>query len=430
MEHSPPRHITALEHDVIPISMEGSETSLSEIEADALLRLAETRPGFCNRRYRSVRLAQHCGVVNLGQRVLEILPKVGPGTDAANGRGVLLRLLRASAVHEGFSVLPARQQLERSTLLEMFIAAFMDGVADIVRGGLLRTYAQREEDLRVVRGRIALTRQFGVHFNRPDLVASRYDEHTADNTWNRLVKAALRVCRSWIVSGDLYRRWIELMAALDEVTDVIPNSAEFDRLVFNRQAARYRRTMDWVRWILALLSPALRAGAARAPSFLFDMNRVFELAVANVLRRRLAEAQPGLAVQSQASGRYLARLRGSAGRGVFDLRPDLVVREGRAVRLIGDAKWKRLKTTRSGHLKPARSDMYQMHAYAAAFRVDHIALIYPSYPAIGSAPRTEFLLPRSGTREPVLSVVCVDVHSDDLPITTGTEAFHFSPAVA
>lgn len=421
MEHRPTGYLTALEHDVLPISAEGSETSLSTAEAETLMALAETRPGFCERRYRTVRLAQYCGVVNLGQRVLEVLPKIGPAPDAPRARGVLLRLLRASAVHDAVRVLPVDQALERSTLLEIFIAAFFDSVAAIVRGGLLRQYAEREEDLRVVRGRIALNRQFGVHFNRPDLVASRFDEHTADNPWNRLVKSALRACKPWIASADLFRRWIELIAAFEDVADIAPSHGELDHLVFDRQAVRYRPTMDWVRWILSLLSPALRAGEARSPSFLFDMNRVFELAVASMLRRRLAESRPWLEVQAQVSGRYLARHR-RTGRGAFSLRPDLVVREEKTVHLIADAKWKRVESTASGTLRPARSDMYQMHAYASAFGVDRLALIYPGYPGIESTGRTEFRLPPRGGHQPVVSVVCIDVIRDDLPVILGGES--------
>lgn len=420
-------HVTALEHELIPITPEGSEKSLSYAEAEVLMQLAEGRRGFCERRYRSVQLSQYCGVVNLGTRALEILPKVGPGDDAARGRSVLLRLLRASSTHEAFEVLPAAQRLERATLLEIFISLFMDTVTTLVRGGLLRQYAEQEEDLKVVRGRIHLARQFGVHFNRPDLIASRFDEHTADNRWNRLVKAALRVTRPWIVSGDLHRRWIELMAAFEDVSDVYPGPGELDRLVFDRQAVRYRPAMEWVRWILALLSPALRAGETCSPAFLFDMNAVFERAVGSVLRRHLGGVGHGIEVEEQARGRHLARLNGPAGRKAFGLRPDVVVRQGKEILLIADAKWKRLEVTRSGHMRPDRADMYQMHAYASAFGVNQLCLIYPARGGAPTGSPTEFLLPAAGPVQPVVTVVCIDIGREDLPITHGADALSLTP---
>ncbi len=424
------QHLTRLEHELIPVTADGSDDSLSMAEAEVLSQVAETRRGFCERRYRSVRLAQFCGVVNLGQRVLEVLPKVGDRPDVPNSRGVLLRLLRAAATGEGLQLPPATQRLERSPLLEIFISLFMDSVTTVLRGGLLRQYKVEEDDLRVVRGRIDLTRQLGVHFNRPDLVASRFDELTADNVWNRSIKAALTACRPWISSGELQRRWVELIAAFEDVADVVMTTHELDRLVYDRQAVRYRQTMDWVRWILTLLSPGLRMGSERAPAFLFDMNAIFEGAVANVLRQRLAKSHPELDLHPQATGRHLARLGGHTNRRAYALRPDMLVSAGRRVVTIADAKWKRIELSHAGHLKPTRSDMYQMHAYASAYEADRLALIYPAHSGIKGARETTFLLPRVGSRQPAVSIVCIDVERDDLPIVIGAESLLYTPVCA
>jgi 5-methylcytosine-specific restriction enzyme subunit McrC len=415
-------HITAFEHQQLAITSDGSPISLSIAEADLLMLLAETRPGFCERRHRSIRLAQYCGVVNLGHRVLEVLPKVGEQSDARDGRGVLLRLLRAAGTHAGFQFLPAAQQFDRRPLLDMFIAAFMDSVTSLVRGGLLRQYAQREEDLRLVRGRIDLNRQFGVHFNRPDVIANRYDDLTADNSWNRLIKAALRVCRPWIVSGDLHRRWVELIAAFEDVLDVTPVPGDLNRLVFDRQAVRYRPAMEWVRWILSLLSPTLRAGANSAPAFLFDMNVLFERAVANVVRRRVAEINPHLRVRIQATGRHFARLHDGTYRPVYELRPDIVVHDDRSAWVVADTKWKSLETGPNGYLRPNRADIYQMHAYASAFGVDRLMLIYPG-DSCYRVPDTAFLLPNAVTKQPLVLVSCIDIETENLSVSAAMEAF-------
>jgi 5-methylcytosine-specific restriction enzyme subunit McrC len=398
VEQALPRHFTALEHDVLPVTSEGSATSLSTDEAEELVRLAEERPGFCERGYRSLRLAQYCGVVSLGTRTLEVLPKVGANSDAASARSVLLRLLRASAVHDGFRSSPAAQRLEYTPLLEIFISLFLESVT----------------------GRIVLSRQFGVHFNRPDMVACWYDDHTADNVWNRLVKAAMRRCRPWITRGELHRRWVELMAAFDDVADIIAAPGDLDRLVYDRQAARYKGAMEWVRWILTLLSPALRAGGERAPAFLFDMNAIFERVVANALRHRFAASHREIEVRTQENTRYLARFKMGSG-ATYRLSPDMVMRERGVVRIVADAKWKRLKVNRSGRPVPARSDMYQMHAYASAYKAERIALIYPAYAGIVTAD-TAYLLPASDGRRPMVWVVCIDVTRDDLPITGGAGA--------
>src|SRR5690606_1247668 len=100
------------------------------------------------------------GLVSLGRRTLEVLPKVGEGGRPGEARGTFLRLLRLSRT--GGSVLAfghVSHDLERQNLLAVFVSRFLDELSRLVRGGLVRRYRAREGDLRVVRGRLDVARQ-------------------------------------------------------------------------------------------------------------------------------------------------------------------------------------------------------------------------------------------------------------------------------
>src|SRR5262245_31629633 len=149
-------HITVFEHQALSIGPTDTDLALSEAEAEALTKLAEVRPGFCQRGYRSIRFGHHCGIVAAGRRIVEVLPKVDPNDSPAECRSLLLNLLRESHVFPVFRHLSVAHHLRKQPLLELFISIFFDEVSTIVRGGLLRRYQELEEDLPVVRGRIAL----------------------------------------------------------------------------------------------------------------------------------------------------------------------------------------------------------------------------------------------------------------------------------
>ena len=413
--------LTALEHQPIPVTADGAGWSLTPAEAERLAQIGEQRPGFCEIGHRRVKLAQFCGVVSLGERVLEVLPKTQDDDSSAEDcRGVLLRLLRLTERFPQFQHQAVGQHLRRAPLLEAFIAAFFDAVSTLARGRLLKQYLEHEDDLTVVRGRIAVTRQLGAHANRLDRVACVFDELTIDNVWNRVLKKAIRCTRPWIRSVELNRHWVELMGVLQEVDDAQLGEADVQRLAFNRQAERYRAAVDWARWILALLAPALRAGRGEAPALLFDMNRLFESAVARVARRRVHE-ESGLTVETQDTSRALVTVvsadRVDSG---FQLRPDLVFRRGNDVVAIADSKWKLAGWDSRRRLMPTEADMYQMHAYASAFQCRELALIYPWRSELAQAAGAEFRLPMMNERAPVVTVLCIDVHDDALPLRIGT----------
>jgi 5-methylcytosine-specific restriction enzyme subunit McrC len=300
-----------------------------------------------------------------------------------------------------------------------------------MRGGLMKQYQEQDDDLTVLRGRIVVKRQLGIHANRPDVVACAFDELTVDNVWNRVLKKAIRCTRPWIRSVELNRQWVELMGVLYDVDDMRLSGPDVARLTFNRQAERYRAAIEWARWILALLAPALRAGRNEAPALLFDMNKLFESAVAKVVRKRI-HGFSGVTVEAQDTSRSLVTMVGQdrveAG---FLLRPDLVFRRHGSVVGIADTKWKLVGQDSRGRLMPTEADMYQMHAYAAAFQCSDVALIYPWHPDTASTTETELHLPANNGRAAVVRVICIDVHDEALPLRLGQWPIsEFQPSAA
>ena len=184
-----PAFLTAYEHQTIAVRAD-DPLALSPFEAQRLAVLGQQRPGFCTLGHRSVRLAQYAGLVNLDGRILEILPKVGDNDPAEACRGTFLRLLRR-AMDLPLSVQGAvGQDLRRQSLLDVFIAAYLQELFALVRHGLLRRYRTDEEDLGVIRGRLMISRQASVHAMRIDRLACRFDDLTIDNPWNQVLNAA------------------------------------------------------------------------------------------------------------------------------------------------------------------------------------------------------------------------------------------------
>jgi len=401
------------EHTDIPVGPSAGPGMLSEVEAERLCWLGEQLPSFCTRGYSSLKLSQHCGLVNLGERVLEILPKVGEHEDPAKSRGVLLRMLRACPDFTLQRQAAVGQAQCTAPLLDLFIRAFFDETTALMKGGLLRRYLEQEEDCLAVRGSILLNRQLTTLANRTDFIACRYDELTADNRWNRIIKAGLRAVRPWMHSAALQRSWIELMAGFDEVTDIAEARSLLSDLRYDRQGSRYRPAIEWVERILNLLTPSLRAGEKPAPGLLFDMNRLFEAVVTQ--RMQSWAWDRGWNVEAQNSTRYLAEIIDSPRRKAFKVRPDLLFTQRSQTAAIADAKWKHPTISPRKFILPDQADLYQLHAYASVLRCARLALIYPWDESMAGARETTFELPCSENLHPNIAILLLDVANDNLP---------------
>jgi hypothetical protein len=102
------------------------------------------------------------------------------------------------------------------------------------------------------------------------------------------------------------------------------------------------------------------------------------------------------------------------------VRPDLVFRSDDRVVAIADTKGKLVGRDSRGGLIPAEADMYQMHAYEAAFQCTDVALVYPWRHELAEAAATEFHLPQVNGRPAIVRVLCIDVHDDALPVRLGS----------
>jgi len=290
---------------------------------------------------------------------------------------------------------------------------FFDEVGQIVRQGLLRRYQEEDDDLVCVRGTLVMHRQLSALANRTDRIACRYDELTADNVWNRALRVGLRLVYRWISSLFLQRRWVELMAGFAEVEEIAPGSLRLDTLVYDRQVQRYRAAIRWVELFQSLFAPELRAGQRRIPGLLLDMNRLFERSVETRLGRLAQNVGWSLDAQASQNRRHLGRSVEDDPMHVFALRPDFLFIQRMGVVGIADAKWKRPDRDSRGRIVPAQQDVYQILSYAAAYRCERLALIYPSG---DSEKPIAYDLPAVSNVKPRITVMTMRVTNDALPV--------------
>ena len=276
-------------------------------------------------------------------------------------------------------------------LLRSLVSFFARTVETTLARGLYRSYRQRNEDLKALRGRIDFGRQLS-RARLPMPVACRYGEFTADVIENRGLRAAIRL--SLRVPGVQLddRRWLmRELVAMEEVSDASVSGDDLERVHYTRLNEHYRPALGLARLLLDNLTLVDRRGATAAASFMVNMNDLFERFVTQRLRRAL---QGRLVVESQASS-YLDEER------QVWLRPDLRFRHpgSGSVAYVGDIKYKL-----TGDAQGRSADYYQLLAYTTALDLPEGVLIYCR--TDGGKPASEVTVRHAGTK---LHVQAVDL---------------------
>lgn len=376
------------------------EGGFARYQADALLASArahalggvEGTDILCDH-HRFLRARQAVGVIAGRGCSLEILPKVDPqsiGEAAATVRGRLVHMLDV-ALGLNLSAGESSAMAHRAdSLLDVFIALFADRLLDEVRHGLPRQYRTREDDLRALRGRLDVVRQFTVNAVRPDRLACRFDALDADIPLMQVMKACVLLLARHARSASTKRKLAELRFLLADIRDLPPGALPWKQVRIDRSSQRWRALLELARLLLGSSWQQTHADA-RAPegiTLLFPMNDLFERYIAAQLGRALRDTD--FEVVTQGGGEYcLGPWNGGAPviANSHPTRPDILIKRSGRVVMILDTKWKHPGQGVS------HADIYQMMAYARLYACDRLILLYPAAPGVSAHVDTRGISP-------------------------------------
>ena len=364
---------TVRERDRIQIG--GSATDLTKAEASAISKVAPMLPsGALLWEHRALRIGSYCGILTAGDLVLEILPKIAherPGD--ADARGVLVAMLRAAGHLVDTPVGSAPLEVQKMHLLDVFVLDFCERVNALLRGGAIRSYELREENIGVLRGRLNLAEHLRLNLIDRGRMHCRFDEFSADNPYNRALKAVLVRLLSHPLGQQAKGAVNSLLRRMEDVSTWPCSAADIKTLHFDRLTRAWEPVFGRGSLFMRGLYPDVRVGKDEGACLLFDMEHLFEAFVGAKLRRSW-RAAVGAHVSLQGPQRYFAA--GSAGP-AFRMRPDITVvaSDGR-VKRIYDTKWKR-RDAAVANRGVTHDDIYQMASYAGRYDCNRLALLYP-----------------------------------------------------
>ena len=360
-------------------------------------RLRTPQPILARTARPSLRAGQVVGVLTVPSKSVEILPKIGEEQDG-EARRALVRML---AVAWGLPVAdsePALLATQRVDLLEVLVGLFADRLLAAVRRGLPHRYRIREEDLPLLRGKLDIRQQLARHPVRADRLACRFDELSVDTPLNRVLKAAVGRLASVTRSVANKRKLAELAARFEFVG--VSSAPLREQVSLDRTNSAFHRLHGLARLFLAGDWQSTTSGDNLGFALLFPMNELFEEFVGRSMKVALAPKCVSL------QRRYRHALDECPQGALFALNPDIIV-DGH---IIIDTKWKILDPDEP-KAGVNQSDVYQMLAYARAYKAKRLVLLYPWHSGMGrQGIRKRWRI--AGTSTP-FDVATVDVGKPD-----------------
>ena len=334
---------------------------------DELCKFAEAGD-YLSLSWRYVQAKNFVGVIRLpsGFRI-EILPKLD--APAEKLRGLVVEMLRTLKDFAGKEFRAAALDTARLDLYEIFIRAYLEMVAELVKRGLKSSYVVREDNLNFFTGKLLVAANLRKNFVHREKFFVAFDEHSLNRAEHRLIKSTLARLLRTTRNPKNFRLATRLLADFDAVPPSKNFAADIASLKRDKLTCAYEVIMAWTKIFLRGESFTSFAGATQAQALLFPMERLFEAFVAAHVKKIFSDR---FSVRTQVRENFLF----DAPNNACMLKPDILL-ENSAEKIILDTKWKR-------DVSPA--DMYQMFAYGKRYGVRKIFLLCP----IGDAADKNF----------------------------------------
>ena len=251
---------------------------------------------------------------------------------------------------------------EVNDLVPVLARAFADQAERAIETGLLQGYAEVDDSLTVLRGRLREQDQVRQRFGIAVPLLVRYDDHTVDIAENQLLRGAIEtLLRVPGVPAPIRSRLRRLRGALSDVSSPVRGRL-LPQWRPSRLNERYHVTL-WLAEVLLRRNAVDQApGTVRVGGFLVDMAKVYE----DFLTAALTESFKLHGGWTRPQDRHHLDVDEA-----IAMRPDLVWYRDGAPAAVIDAKYKAEK--------PAGfpdADLYQMLAYCTALQLDDGHLVY------------------------------------------------------
>jgi len=316
---------------------------------------------------KGVRFCQYVGVLQIGNLIIEVLPKADktpPRHERELWRKMLLGMLNAVdalTVHvPSFSAL----SLKQNSILDLYFEIFVTECEQLLHKGLVKKYRKVEGNSQALKGRLNFVLNIQQNLTHKERFYISHTTYDSENTLNCILLKVIKLLSKINRYTTITSRIGNLNLNFPELPDIHVSEKVFTRISYNRKTERYRNAVNIARMILLNLHPDVVGGKHHVLALMFDMNMLWE----RFVFKSLVKFKPQSYFVTAKSRKHFWRSKGSP----TTIIPDIFIDTKDGEHVVLDTKWKNI-----GGEAPSVHDLRQMYAYSKFYNNAKTALVYP-----------------------------------------------------
>lgn len=398
------KHITVFEHQTLRLNQEIEGVKFAVNHLKALQGyFGEKGVPYYSLIHNGVRFNEHVGVIQVGETIIEVLPKADNSADSHNQkskwRDILIDMLFAVDAFQIHSPSNSLLKLKPNSILDLYFEIFVREVEYLLRTGLIKRYRKKEGNVFALKGNLKFNKHMQQNLVHQERFYTNHSIYDVQHTLHCILYKTIWLLKQINTDAGLHSRLGALSLHFPEMPDITVSEETFKKIIYSRKNQQYKTSIEIAKLILLKYHPDIRLGKDNVLALMFDMNNLWEKFVYASLRKFI---KPPSTITAQTTKSFWKPNNGYRSK----IRPDIVINNNSWNCTVLDTKWKNL----NGY-NPSPDDLRQMYVYHKYYDAHKVALVYPgpkTFKAIG-----KYIDPITGNEsDKECSIVSLGIESD------------------
>jgi 5-methylcytosine-specific restriction enzyme subunit McrC len=362
--NKPNRHIVVFEHETL--RFDRGEPGITRAQFAALEKYHGNGAPFFSLCYNGVKFNEHVGVIQIGNTIIEVLPKADKyDTSDDKWRQLLIGMLQAVGHFDIKATSNSNLRIKPNSILDLYFELFVKEVEYLLHNGLVKQYRKKQGNLAALKGSLQFAKHLQQNLVHKERFYTWHSTYDAAHVLHKILYKTILLLQQINIQAGLHSRIASLLLSFPEMPDMKITAAVFEKIVFTRKTGTYKKAIDIAKLLWLQYHPDVSRGGNDVLALMFDMNALWEKFVYVSLRNH---KPAGIHVSAQTPKYFWKPEQGQRSK----LIPDIIVKTDAGDTLVLDTKWKNLY---GGN--PSPDDLRQMYVYHQYFGASKVALVYP-----------------------------------------------------